>query len=233
MKPVNLVPQDQRRRATREGGGKSAYAVLGVLGVLVALMAAYVLSSNQVTDRKNEAAALSAEADRLEAEAAQQASYTDFASIAQTRLESVAGVAATRFDWERLMREVSLIMPAGSWLRSSDASVLGDPAAAGGEAAAPTTTTSVAPAGPSATFVGCTPRQSDVARMMVRMRQMHRVADVTLNESAQEDSTQPATVDSCGRFYKFDLTVTFSPTEPASESPRGATRVPASHGGGS
>ena len=227
MRPVNLIPQEQRRRVPTEGGGKGAYAVLGVLGVLVVMVAAYVLSSNQVTERQNESAAASAEAGRLEAKAAKQANYTDFAAIAQTRLMSVAGVAATRFDWERLMREVALIMPEGSWLQSADASTSGDGEAA--DAAASTTGTG----GPSATFVGCTPDQSDVARLMVRMRQMHRVAEVTLNESAQSGSQEAATMDNCGRLYQFDLTVNFSPTEPASATPRGATRVPASLGGGS
>lgn len=229
MKPVNLVPQEQRRRVPTEGGGKGAYAALGVLAVLLAMVAAYVLSSNQATERENQAAAASAEAGRLEAQAAKRANYTDFAQVAQTRLMSVAGVAGTRFDWERLMREVSLIMPAGSWLQSADASVAGD-----AEAAAATAETATAGAGgPTATFVGCTPHQSDVARMMVRLRQMHRVTDVTLNGSTQEGSDQPATVDNCGPLYQFDLTVTFSPTEPASATPRGATRVPASLGGGS
>jgi len=231
MRPVNLVPQDQRRRTPSEGGGKSAQAMLAVLGVLVAMVGVYVLSSNQVTERENESAAMSAEADRLEAQSAKREGYTDFAQIAQTRLQSVAGVAGTRFDWERLMREVSLIMPEGSWLQSADASTAGDADAAAQPAT--TTTTSVTPAGPSANFVGCTPKQPDVARMMVRMRQMHRVADVTLNESVQELAAAPATVENCGRLYKFDLTVSFSPTEPASARPRGATRVPASLGGGS
>ena len=232
MRPVNLIPQDQRRRVREETDGKGAYIALGVLAALLALVVAYVLSSNQVTERKNETAAKSAEADRLEAKAVKQANYTDFADVAQTRLTAVAGVAETRFDWERLMREVSLIMPEGSWVQSTDASVLGDPTATA--TTAPTATTTVAaPPAPEATFVGCTPHQTDVARMMVRLRQMHRVTDVALNESAQQETTQPATVDNCGRYYKFDVTVTFSSTEPASERPRGATRVPASLGGGS
>jgi Tfp pilus assembly protein PilN len=231
MRPVNLIPQEQRRRTPREGGGKGAYAVLGVLGVLVVMVAAYVLSSNQVTERENQTAAASAEADRLEAEAKKRVSYTDFAQIAQTRLQSVASVAAQRFDWERLMREVSLVMPEGSWLQSTDASVSGD--AAGAAQPAPTgTTTSATSGGPSATFVGCTPAQSDVARMMVRLRQLNRVTDVTLNQSAQEGESEPATVDNCGPNYKFDITVSFSAAE-ADATPRGATRVPASLGGGS
>src|SRR5688500_4216716 len=135
---------------------------------------------------------------------------------------SVAGVAGTRFDWERLMREVALIMPEGSWLQSADASTAG--AAESADGAAPTT----GAGGPSATLTGCTPQQSDVARMMGRMRQMHRVTDVTLNSSSQEGTKQPATLDSCGSLYQFDLTVNFSPTEPVSAAPRGEARVPAS-----
>jgi hypothetical protein len=190
-----------------------------------------VLSSNQVTERENDTAAASAEADRLEAEAKKRVSYTDFALIAQTRLESVAGVAAQRFDWERLMREVSLVMPAGTWLQSADASVSGD--AAGAAQPAPTGTTTTATAGgPSATFVGCTPKQSDVARMMVRLRQLNRVTDVTLNQSSQEGESEPATVDNCGPNYKFDITVSFSAAD-AGATPLGAARVPASLGGGS
>ncbi len=228
MRPVNLLPDDQRGRRAGAGGGKGAYAVCGVLAVLLAMVAAYVLTSNTITERKNEAAAAGAEADRLEAELAAQANYTDFADIAQQRLTSVAGVASTRFDWERLMREVSHVMPEGSWLQATDASVTGDPnatTAPAGVVAAPTE--------PYASFVGCTPHQSDVAQLMVRLRDLHRVEDVRLNESAQESLDGEATVDNCGTLYKFDVAVTFSPTPAAGEAPRDSESVPASLGGGS
>ena len=229
MKPVNLLPDDQRRGASGGRGGKGAYIVCGVLAAMLAMVAAYVLTSNDVTERKNQAAVVRAEADRLEAQAAAQANYTDFADIAQQRLTSVAGVALTRFDWERLMREVSRVMPEGSWLQATDASVTGDPnntsVAPAGTAATPT--------GPYASFVGCTPDQSDVAQIMVRLRQLHRVENVKLNESTQEAVDGEATVDNCGALYKFDVGVTFSPTAPASAAPRGSERVPASLGGGS
>jgi Tfp pilus assembly protein PilN len=228
VRPVNLLPQDQRRPAG-EGAGKGAYIVCGVLALMLAMVAAYVLSANNVTEHENQAAAVRAEADRLEAAVAAQANYTDFADIAQQRLTSVAGVAATRFDWERLMREVSRVMPEGSWLQATDASVTGDP---NSTTVAPTGAVA-APAGPYASFVGCTPDQSDVAQIMVRLRQLHRVEDVKLKESSQEAVDGDATVDNCGALYKFDVAVTFAPTEPVSEAPRGSERVPASLGGGS
>jgi Tfp pilus assembly protein PilN len=228
VRPVNLLPQDQRRPAG-EGAGKGAYIVCGVLALMLAMVAAYVLTSNNVTEHENQAAAVRVEADRLEAEVAAKANYTDFADIAQQRLTSVAGVAETRFDWERLMREVSRVMPEGSWLQATDASVTGDP---NSTTVAPTGAVA-APAGPYASFVGCTPDQSDVAQIMVRLRQLHRVEDVKLKESSQEAVDGDATVDNCGALYKFDVAVTFAPTEPVSEAPRGSERVPASLGGGS
>ncbi len=230
MRPVNLIPADQRRA---RGSGKAsggAYLVIGVLAVLLALAVIYTLSSNELNASQSKAAQASAEADALEARAAQLGSFTNFASIKDQRLVSVAGTAATRFDWERLMHEVSRVMPQGSWLQTAQASVLGDTATATG--AVSTTSVAGGPTSPSANFVGCTPQQSEVATLMVRLRQMHRVTDVKLNESAKEQGEAEASVGSCGRTYRFDVTVTFEPAASAPETPRGALRVPASLGGG-
>jgi Tfp pilus assembly protein PilN len=230
MKAVNLIPTEQRRvRATGNRSG-SAYVLVGVLATLLVMVAGYVLTAGNVTDRQNEAAAAKAEADQLEAQAAQSKSFTNFAQIKETRLASVSTIADTRFDWERMLRELSRAMPAGSWLQGSDASVAGAPDGSTSEAS----TATEAPTGPSATLTGCTPNQADVARMMVRLRQMHRVTDVVLNQSSTDvGQDTEVTADSCGTYYQFDVTVSFAVTQPDTEAPRGETRVPASLGGGS
>jgi Tfp pilus assembly protein PilN len=233
VRAVNLIPADQRRRTPQDSAGKGGYVALGVLGVLLAMVVGYVLTTNTVTDRKNETEAARVEADRLEAQAAQKGDFSGFASIAQTRMQSVAGVAASRFDWERFMRELARVMPEGSWLQTADASTTGDTAAAATATGTPAPTGAATPSGPSATLAGCTPTQSDAARLMVRLRQLHRVEDVVLSSSTKEDSTGAASIASCGRGYKFDLTLKFSPASPAGEAPRGETHVPASLGGGS
>jgi Tfp pilus assembly protein PilN len=231
MKPVNLVPQDQRRRKPSESSGKGAHVLLGGLAVLLAMAVFYVLTANSVTERQNEASQARAEADRLEAKATQTTSFSDFEQIAQTRLVSVAGVAATRFDWERFMRELALVIPDGTWVHSAGAGVTGGEGdGASTETAATGTTTA---AGPSATLSGCTTRHSDVARMMVRLRQLHRVTDVELTSSTKGVEAAAAAIGDCGTNTAFDVTVTFSPTAPAAEAPRGTGRVPASLGGGS
>jgi hypothetical protein len=231
MKAVNLIPSDQRRaKASGEHKGGS-YAALGLLAVLLVMAVAYVLTANSANERNTQAAEARQEADSYEAQTKNLESFTDFASIKNQRLGAVMAAANTRFDWERLMREVSYVMPDGSWLQETTASVTGD-ADAASTPAATTPGATVAPPSPAVTFVGCTPKQSEVAKILVRLRAMHRVADVKLNESTVESTEAEITVDSCGPLYKFDLTVTFDPAAPA-EAPLGAKRVPASLGGGS
>jgi Tfp pilus assembly protein PilN len=232
MKAVNLIPTEQRRAQSSGALGGSSYIVLGVLAVLLLMVAGYVLTSNNVNQRKSDAVQAKAEADQLEAEVAARGAYTDFAQLKEARVASVSTVADTRFDWERLMRELSRVMPAGSWLQTTDASVTGN--VTGSEAAPATTTGVPVTPQPKANLVGCTPEQTDVAAMMVRMRELHRVSDVELNESVKElGASGDAGVDNCGRYYKFDITVTFDAAEPATEAPRGESQVPASLGGGS
>jgi Tfp pilus assembly protein PilN len=231
MKAVNLIPSDQRRRGQGSGEASgSAYVALGVLAVLLVMVVAYVMTGNSVKDNESKASQARSEAVASRAKAKQYGAFTDFASIKEQRLASVMAASQTRFDWERFMRELSRVMPANSWINTTNASVVGDPAAT--NATGSTTTTAVV-TGPKANLVGCTPRQSEVARMMVRLRQMYRVTDVTLNESSQEAAGGATSLQSCGTLYKFDLTVAFSPVEPANEAPKGETRVPASLGGGS
>jgi Tfp pilus assembly protein PilN len=229
VRPVNLIPSDQRRAKPTGKASGAAYAIVGVLAVFLVMAVAYVLTSNKVNENQTMAAEAQQEADALEAQAAALGSFTNFASIKDQRLASVVTTAQTRFDWERLMREVSMIMPEGSWLKTTSASVLGE-ASPTGETAAPTAGAAL---NPTATFVGCTRKQSEVATLMVRMGQLYRATDVKLNQSAQETADGEASIESCGDLYQFDVTVSFEPVAPAKEAPRGSVRVPASLGGGS
>lgn len=225
MKPVNLLPESQRRRPSG-GDGKSAYAVLAVLGLLVLMTGLYVVVSNQVTTRSTEAAEASVEADRLEAQAANLGAFGNFAQVKETRVASVRQIASQRFDWERLMLELARVLPADGWLQAADASVSGET----GDAAS--SEDSAGSGGPTANLVGCLPRQADVAELMLRLRRMHRVEDVTLSESVLEDEQGAPSIDACGRYYKFDVDVAFAPAAPE-EAPDGERRVPAALGGGS
>ena len=228
MRPVNLLPDGQRRRPSTGAAGNRSYIALGVLAALVLMVAGLVLTSNQTNARKSQTAAAKQNADQLEAKASSLGAFTSFAGVKETRLSSVRTVAGTRFDWERMMREMSRVIPKGSWLTTVNASTSG----ATGDTAASSTQTGQGAGAPAANLVGCTSKQPEVAKMMVRLRQLHRVEDVTLNQSAKGTQGSDANGAGCGARYQFDVTVSFSATPPK-EQPRGANSVPASLGGGS
>ena len=231
MRPVNLLPPDLRPRQVSGALRGSSYVVVGLLAALLVMAVAYVLSANQVNSRKSEIADVQAEAAEAEARAARLAPYQRFAQIKQTRIDSVKSLASRRFDWERLMREVALVLPADTSLTDMSAATSGDPAS--GEAA-PTDPAAATSATPSLNLKGCAEHQPDVATLMVRLRRLYRADDVELSESTKQDASVGATPVTSGGAegcppdtYLFNVTVTFAPTELHQEKP-----VPARLGGG-
>jgi Tfp pilus assembly protein PilN len=232
MRPVNLLP-DQHRRGPRVGAmANGAYIVVGVLAALLVIALAYTLTSNQANSRKSQAAEVKQEADQAEARSKQLGAFGNFASIKATRTASVKQLATGRFDWERFMRELAVVLPKGAWLQDVDASVTGDTAGDSGTSTA--STPANAPKLPTAHLTGCTPHQTDVADFMVRLRKLYLVQDVELKSSERGEGDGVPTVDNCGRYLKFDIDVTFSSAAPTGrEAPAGHDSVPARLGGGS
>ena len=121
-----------------------------MLGLLLLAMALFVFTKNQVTDRKDSIA--QAQQEKAEADQRSQGlkAYGDFSKIKQTRVTSVSELASKRFDWERLMRELALVLPPKVWVTQVD----GKTAGAGAAAAAAGGTTPSTPA-PAPTTSGC------------------------------------------------------------------------------
>jgi Tfp pilus assembly protein PilN len=241
MRPVNLLPERERAQAPTAAGG-SSYVVVGVLAALLLAVFAYVMTSNQINSRTGDVAKAEAEATRAETRAASFGPFQQFAQIKTDRLTSVKTLADTRFDWERLMRELALVLPSGSSLTAVTASS-GDAASATSTPTAPPpapgATTTAPPGTPTLTLTGCATSQRRVAVMLVRLRQLHRAADVQLVDSSQGETSGEAgasapttgTTGCFGSDYLFNVAVTFGPavpTELEDEDPS----VPSSLGGG-
>jgi Tfp pilus assembly protein PilN len=243
MRAVNLLPQAHRSGPRPGAPAGGSYVVLGVLGVLLVMALAITVVSNQANSRKSQTAVVKAEADRSEAQAARLGAFGDFASIKATRTASVQQLATGRFDWERFLRELGSVLPEGSWLQDVSASVTGDVASAGGTSSGSSTSSTSsaatlaspnAPKLPAAQLTGCTPHQHDVADLMVRLRKLYLVSDVELKSSERGQGTGVPTIEDCGRYLKFDLSVTFKAAAPTGrEAPAGDKTVPARLGGGS
>ena len=234
MRPVNLLPDDLRPRQATGALRGSSYVVVGALAVLLLMAVAYVLSANSANSSKSDIAEVKAEAAVAEARAARLAPYQRFAQITQTRIDSVKSLAGRRFDWERLMREVALVLPEDTSLTDLSAATTGEAAAGATSAAAPTDPAAAGSVSPSLNLKGCAEHQPDVATLMVRLRRLYRASDVELTESTKQDASGGAAPVSDGGptgcpqgTYLFDVTVTFAPTELQHDKP-----VPARLGGG-
>ena len=130
--------------------------------------------------------------------------------------------------------------PRDTWITTAVATSTPDPAAATGAAAAGAAAT---PAGPSLKLGGCAETQSKVAETMVRLRNLHRAEDVTLDDSARpvqsatatsasSSSTAGAPTDGCGDDYAFNVTIAFTADAPDATGKRDDA-TPVTLGGGS
>jgi hypothetical protein len=124
MRAVNLIPTEQRKGGAvgRRSQG-AAFAVLGLLAGAAILTFMYGMADHQAESRKSEAAALSARAARVQSEAAQLTPYTSFMQMREQRLQTIAQLINSRFDWSSAMGELSRVLPAGVSLSSLDATV--------------------------------------------------------------------------------------------------------------
>ena len=241
MRPVNLLPErDRARRPASDHPGNASYVVLGVLGALLLGVLGYVLTQNQVNSRTSQIAVAEQEKAQAEQRAQRLASFGDFAQIKETRVRSVTDLAKARFDWERLMRELALVLPEETWLTAVSAGASAE--SAGGSAPAPAATPGApaAPTGPTLAITGCSKSQERVAVVLVRLRKLHRAVDVQLTESGESEtsgtvqgSPDSAAVGSVGEcsFFTFQATVTLEPSmgdEPEAEK----RSVPVTLGGG-
>jgi len=186
MRAVNLLPSDQRsasaakagkpKKVSSEPSGSAfgAVALLGVLGLAVVAIAAYVLTTNSIKDREATLASTTSAVQAANAKAAVLKPYADFKLVAEARFQTVSQLATQRFDWEQALRDLSKALPRDVRLASLKGSTAGGAAAAAG-----------VPASPTIELSGCTASQTKVARLMARLRAVRGVTRVSLKSSAK------------------------------------------------
>lgn len=187
MRPVNLIPPEQRRDSQSPlRTGPLPYIVLGALVALLVGVALLVVTSNEISERKSEIVTLKRE-DRLAQKKAERlASYVQFAQLWQQRTDTVSALADSRFDWERVMRELSKVLPPDVWLTSLNASASPGSAestgSSGGGGSAGGLRSSIA--GPALEINGCAKGQEGVAGFVTALKEIDGVTRVGVQSSA-------------------------------------------------
>lgn len=233
MKAVNLIPSDARK----DGGISSSYQIVhyglfGVLAAALALVTLYVLAGNSVSSRQAQLTSLQAQVAQAQSEVTQLGTYASFQKLAATRVQTVEGIAATRFDWHTALTGLSRVVPADTSLQSLIATAAPG-ASAGGSASGSAGALRGAVSTPAFELAGCTSTQDDVARLMSRLRLVPGVSRVTLGASQKSSAATSGTTVSgsggagpqgCGpNKPSFDIVVFFQPLTGA--GPTGATSL--------
>lgn len=181
MRPVNLIPSEERtgeRRPMR--GGPLAYIVVGALVAAVLGVALLVTTDNQIAASKAQIATLESETAAAEARAEALSAYTQFHSLREQRVSTVTSLADSRFDWERVMRELALILPDNVWLTNLTGSA--SPGVSAEGAASVSLRASID--GPALEMTGCASSQKAVAGFVQALKEIDGVTRVGMQSSA-------------------------------------------------
>lgn len=187
MKSVNLIPPDARRGDVgkmRTGG--VPYLILGGLALLLLGVIAVAFTSKQISDKEAEVARLNQDLQSKTAKAESLSAFTEFGAVEEQRAGTVASLAQSRFDWERVLNELALVIPSDVWLVEVAGTV--SPAITTDEG--PDIQQRDAVAGPALEIVGCGPGQDSVARFVSDLEDIDGVTRVGVASSERPDEQE-------------------------------------------
>ena len=235
MKSVNLIPPDARRGdGTKMRTGGVPYVVLGGLGLVLLLIIVLAITSKQVSDKEAEVASLNQELQTKTSEAQSLSAFAQFGAVEQMRASTVSSLAQSRFDWERVLNELALIIPEDVWL----VQLAGTASPAVQIDEGPDVQVRDTVTGPALEIVGCAPSQDAVARFAADLEDIDGVTRVGVasselpaestagaSEATEVSSGSDATTEECRTrewIAKYEIVVAFD----AVPTPTGATSAP-------
>jgi Tfp pilus assembly protein PilN len=234
MRPVNLIPPEDRRGDSAPlRTGPLPYALLAGLVALLLGITFLVLTNNQLAESKSEVARLEGEDAAAATKAQSLAHFTQFRTTSEQRVQTVQSLADSRFDWERVMRELALVLPHDVWLVGLTASAApgvsleGGGGGSGMRAAIP---------GPALELTGCARGQEAVAGFVTALKDIDGVTRVGVESSELGEKEEGGASgggggsgsdgDECRThafIAKFEIVVAFDAAPVTSESGEGET----------
>ncbi|HKF83556.1 MAG TPA: hypothetical protein VKB23_11410 [Solirubrobacterales bacterium] len=182
MRPVNLIPPDERRGEQAPlRTGALVYLVVGAFVAVLIGVTSLVLIGNKINERKTDVVELHHENAATQRKAQRLTSYTQFSTLSKQRVETVRNLAESRFDWERVMREMALVLPDDVWLIDLTATAVPGISFEGGSNGSSGLRDDVA--GPALEMNGCAVGQQAVARLVTVLKDIDGVTRVGMTSS--------------------------------------------------
>jgi Tfp pilus assembly protein PilN len=230
MRPVNLIPPDERRGDEAPlRTGHLVYVLTAGMVLLLLGIVAVALTSKQISDRQDQQASLQQDLDQATARANSLAAFTNFRSVQESRLATVTSLAQSRFDWSRVLNELALVLPSDVSLSSVSGSVSPDVAVqSSGDGGGSGLRGEIE--APALEIAGCAPGQDAVAGFVAALEDIDGVTRVGLESSnvdsaasgSSSSSSSGATDCEAGpRTASFQIVVAFDavPTPSAATTP--------------
>ncbi len=207
MRGFNLMPtEDSRQAAGRRPSTAQLALAVGALVILAGLGSIFLVANASVADKEREYSALVEElaAKEVPLEQPKTVGGTDAGLIQERdgRTGALAAALGTRIAWDRLLRDLSLVLPEDVWLKGLTGTSATPPAA--GPGAPPPDPNAAAASTSTFEVVGYTRRHEGVAQFLSRLSVLPEI---------QSASLVSATVTKLGKqeVVEFTLSATVKP----------------------
>ncbi len=117
MRAVNLLPRDEKRQR-KQPGAVTLTGVLGSVLVTAVLAGLFLTTSSTVSDRQSDVDALRAEFAAIPPAPEASTSSSGLETEKSQRVTLLGKALATRVAWDRVLREISLVLPEDVWLEA-------------------------------------------------------------------------------------------------------------------
>ena len=186
MRPINLLPSEERGRAAeRFGGGVLGILLISGALVVVVMVGIYLLLLLRLNDLEDQVAQLDDDIAQQNARLAELSPFRDLQAQLKAKQPIADGIFRTRLAWDEFFKGLAFVVPETTALDTLTAKASATDIDAPPEQP-------LEPAG-TVTFTGIAlPRYQNVADFVVRMDNLQYLANAQLEEAKVADIEQPA-----------------------------------------
>jgi Tfp pilus assembly protein PilN len=186
VRAVNLLPGGEANQGRKVPPLPVLVGCIGTVLVTAVIAVLFLSASAGVAKKQRALDRIQAEYAAIPAPAAASPVVAELPQQRQTRITALATALGQRVAWDRLLREVSQVVPSDVWLLTLNALA---PAV---NLTATATPGSGAPLPQGFVITGCTYSQDSVARFLARLSVVPDLDSMTLGKSASSGATVAA-----------------------------------------
>lgn len=187
MRAVNLLP-GQDTGESKPPPVPILAACIGSVVVAAVLAMMFLSASSQVAQKRTALQKLQTEYATIPAPPPPSPVVAQLPQQRQTRTTALATVLGQRVAWDRLLREVSQVVPSDVWLVTMNAQSPSTAPPARGQSVTPVQ---------GFTVQGCTYSQDSVARFLARLALVPDLSGMTLGKSSSSTTSSGSDTSTC------------------------------------